>query len=365
VDAPVRPIVYKYADPSMGEVRRPVAAVPAVTVLLESHGEYLPAGRPVERRVRVALQSASDRERSASVSLALPRGLRADSASRTVTLPPRGQASVYFTIRGTLAPGWTRFDAAATSEGQRFESGYVPVEYAHIAPQQYYRPAATSLSVVDVRLPPGLNVAYIPGVGDNIPPMLTQLGVPVTVVDTAQLATFDFSRFSTVVVGPRAYETSDALVAANPRLFAFARRGGTLVVQYGQYEMMRPGMMPYPVTIARPHDRVTLEGAAVRILDPGARVLRAPNAITSRDFGDWVQERALYMPRTFDGAYAPVLELNDPGEPPNRGAILVAPLGRVTYVYTTLSFFRQLPAGVPGAARLFVNLLGAGVEAGR
>lgn len=360
VSVPARPIVYKYADPSTGEVRRPIAAVPAVTVLLENQGEYLPANRQVERRVRVALQSANDRERTVSVSLALPSGLRADSASRSVTLRPRGQASVYFTVRGALPAGSTRFNAVATSEGQRFTSGYVPVEYEHIAPQQFYRPAATHLSVVDIELPPGLNVAYIPGVGDNIPPMLRQLGVPVTVVDTAQVATFDFSRFSTVVVGPRAYEASDALVAANPRLFEFVRRGGTLVVQYGQYEMMRPGMMPYPVTIARPHGRVTLEAAPVRILDPGARLLRSPNVITERDFDAWVQERGLYMPQTFDASYVPLLELNDPGEPPNRGAILVAPLGRGTYVYTTLSFFRQLPAGVPGAARLLVNLLGAG-----
>lgn len=363
VRALVQPIVYKYADPSEGEIRRPVAAMPAVTVLLDSQSEYLPANRQVERRIRVAVRSAGDRERTVRVALSLPDGLHADSASRTLTLRPRGQGSVYFTVRGALPAGWTQFGAVATSEGQRFTSGFVPIEYENIAPHQFYRPATTALSVVDVRLPPGLNVAYIPGVGDNVPPMLTQLGVPVTVVDTAQVGTVDFSPFTTVVVGPRAYEASEALVAANTRLLDFARRGGTVVVQYGQYEMMRAGMMPLPVAIARPHDRVTLEDAPVRVLEPGARVLRGPNVITVSDFDDWVQERGLYMPRTFDAGYVPVLELNDPGEPPIRGALLVAPLGRGTYVYTTLSFFRQLPAGVPGAARLFVNLLGAGSPA--
>ncbi|MBA3891413.1 MAG: PIG-L family deacetylase, partial [Gemmatimonadaceae bacterium] len=366
VRAPVQPIVFKYADPSKGEIRRPVAIVPAVTLLFENQVEYLPANRPVERRVRVAVQSASDRERIVSVALKLPLGLRADSASRTVTLQSRGEASVYFAVRGSMPAGSAEISAEATSEGLRYRTGFVPIEYEHIAPQQLYRPATKALSVVDVRLPPGLRVAYIPGVGDNVPPMLTQLGVPVTVVGTDQVAVFDFSRFTTVVVGPRAYETSDALVAANPRLLDFARRGGTVVVQYGQYEMMRPGMMPYPVTIARPHDRVTIEDAPVRILDPSAPVLRTPNAITTADFDAWIQERGLYMPRTFDAAYVPVLEVNDPGEPPNHGAILVAPVGRGTYVYTSLSFFRQLPAGVPGAARLFVNLLGAGTPpAGR
>ena len=233
----------------------------------------------------------------------------------------------------------------------------MPVEYPHIAPQRYYRMAMTYLSVVDIVVPSSLKVGYIPGVGDNVPPMLRQLGVPVTVLDTAALATADLSGFTTLVVGPRAYEASGALVAANPRVLEFARRGGTVVVQYGQYEMTRPGIMPYPITIARPHDRVTLEEAPVRILDPQARALRAPNRITAQDFEGWVQERALYMPRTFDERYVPLFEMHDPGEPPNRGAVLIAPVGRGTYVYTTLSFFRQLPAGNPGAARLLVNLM--------
>jgi hypothetical protein len=117
--------------------------------------------------------------------------------------------------------------------------------------------------------------------------------------------------------------------------------------------------MPYPITINRPHDRVTVENVPVTIIDSSAAVLRAPNRITTRDFDGWIQDRSLYMPRTFDPSYTPVLEMNDPGEQPNRGALLVAPLGRGTYVYTTLAFFRQLPNGVPGAARLFLNLLAA------
>jgi hypothetical protein len=123
--------------------------------------------------------------------------------------------------------------------------------------------------------------------------------------------------------------------------------------------MMRPGIMPYPVTINRPHDRVTVESAPVTILDSTAAILRAPNRITGRDFDGWVQDRSLYMPRTFDPRYTPVLEMSDPGEQPIRGALLVAPLGEGTYVYTTLAFFRQLPNGNPGAVRLFANLLAA------
>jgi hypothetical protein len=131
------------------------------------------------------------------------------------------------------------------------------------------------------------------------------------------------------------------------------------VVQYGQYEMMQRGIMPHPITISRPHTRVTVEESPVALLDPEHPTLRAPNRIGPRDFEGWVQERALYMPSQFDSAYTVPLAMNDPGEPPSRGALLVTPYGRGLYVYTTMAFFRQLPAGVPGAARLFVNLLSA------
>jgi hypothetical protein len=131
------------------------------------------------------------------------------------------------------------------------------------------------------------------------------------------------------------------------------------VVQYGQYEMLAPGILPYPVTLARPADRVTVENSPVRIIDSTATVLTAPNRITERDFEGWVQDRSLYMPRTHDAAWRPVIAMQDPGAPANDGGILVARLGRGTYVYTTLAFFRQLPDGVPGAARLLVNLLAA------
>jgi hypothetical protein len=216
---------------------------------------------------------------------------------------------------------------------------------------------------VDVRVPRTLRVGYVAGVSDNVAATLEQLGIPVTVIPAGELGRANLAGFTTVVVGPRAYEAHPELAAANHRLLDFARRGGTVVVQYGQYEMTQPGIMPFPITINRPHDRVTHEDAPVAILAPNAPELRAPNRITDADFAGWVQERGLYMPRTFDERYRPLLGMNDPGEAQNRGAILVAPLGQGRYVYTTLAFFRQLPAGVPGAARLFVNLLSAGLPA--
>jgi hypothetical protein len=269
------------------------------------------------------------------------------------------QATVAFRVRGTLRPGTHVVRAEAESEGERFTTGSQLVDYEHIRPQRLYRPAETAIQAVDVAVPPSLAVGYVPGVGDNVAPMLAQLGVPVTVLDPATLATADLSRFTTLVVGPRAYEAHPALPAQRARLLEWARGGGTLVVQYGQYEMTQPGVMPHPITLGRPAQRVTLEEAPVTVLDPAARVLTTPNRIGPADWDGWVQERALYMPATADSAYRPVVALHDPGEPANPNALLVAPLGRGTYVYTALSLFRQLPAGNPGAARLFVNLLAA------
>jgi hypothetical protein len=291
------------------------------------------------------------------VSLTLPRGLTADSASRSVTVDSAGTRRITFRVRGSLASGDHSVSASAAADGRTYSSGYIPIDYDHIEPQRMFRPATLRLKAMDVTVPPNTNIAYVQGVGDNVAPALEQLGIPVTTIAARDVPTVDLSKFSAVVVGPRAYDANRELIDNNTYLLDYARNGGTLVVQYGQYEMMRPGAMPYPITIARPHDRVTEEVAPVTIVDAASPVLNAPNRITPRDFEGWVQERSLYMPRTFDSRYQTVLETNDPGAPPNRGGILIAPYGRGLYVYTTLAFFRQLPAGVSGATRLFVNLI--------
>ncbi|MFN2397450.1 MAG: PIG-L family deacetylase [Gemmatimonadaceae bacterium] len=355
------PVVNRFADPIRGEIQRPVAVVPAVSVNLDKRVELMGAHATSDRRLNVQLRSADSASREVTLTLDLPAGLTADSASRTITLPNYGATrTVAFRLRGKLPVGVHAVHAVATSKGQTFSDGYTSIEYDHIRPQNIYRDATVILQSVDVKLPPRVNVAYVPGVGDNSAPVLQQLGLPVTLLDPAVLGTTDLSRYTTIVIGPRAYESSEALVTNNARLLDYVKDGGTLVVQYGQYEMTRPGIMPYPITINRPHDRVTDENAPVRVLGTGHRLLTTPNRITAQDFEGWIQERSLYMPRTFAEQYEPLLSLNDPGEAANNGAILVASYGKGTYVYTTLAFFRQLPAGVPGAVRLFVNLLGAG-----
>jgi len=166
------------------------------------------------------------------------------------------------------------------------------------------------------------------------------------------------SRFTSIVVGPRAYEASDVLVRNNARLLDYARKGGTLVVQYGAQDMNRfPGVVPYPMQWGRPAARVTMEQAPVTVLQPTNPLLVGPNRIGAADWADWAQERATYMPSTFDKRYTPLLAMNDPNEPVQQGGLLVAPLGKGRYVYVTLALFRQLPNGVPGAARILANLV--------
>jgi hypothetical protein len=240
---------------------------------------------------------------------------------------------------------------------------------------------------MSVALPRLRRVGYVRGAADRVPEALAEAGVPVVLLDPAALERQSLGGFDVIVIGPRAYETDPAMLIANSRLLDYVRTGGTLIVQYQQYVYFRGGYPPFPMELAsrepgqannaaavtkKPaaaglttsliggHDRVTDEHAPVRLLDPASPLASRPNKLTDADWAGWVQERGLYIPREWDSRYQPVLETSDPGESPLRGALLVAPLGKGHYVYTGVSFFRQLPAGVPGAFRLFANLLAVG-----
>ena len=353
------PVVYRYADPARGERRRPVAAVPAIGVTFPDAVQYARVGSSLDRVYSVLVRSSASAPRGVTVSLSLPAGLSTDSLVRRTALPPFGSTTVSFRVRGTLPAGKHYVSATATSNGETFMHGWVPIEYDHIRPMRYYRPAGVEINAVDAALPKNAQLAYIRGVGDNVAPMLQELGVSVTMLSPEQLATADLSRFGSVVVGPRAFAASPVLAAQAGKLQDYARNGGTVVVQYGQSEMQAAGILPYAITLSRTAERVTDEKASVRVLDAHSPLLSSPNRITDADFSGWVQERSTYMPTTADPHYLHLLEMHDPGERPNENSVLVAPLGKGAYVYTTLALFRQLPAGVPGAARIFLNLLAA------
>jgi hypothetical protein len=296
--------------------------------------------------------------------LVVPRGISVDSAVRTVALTPGTETLVPFTLRGTLPRG--RHVISVSAEARvggapvTFATGFQRIEYDHIRPQHIYRPAAVALEAVETGAPPAGLVGYIDGLADNVMPALVQLGATVEKLPAAAISATGLTRFRVIMVGPRALEAQPALASKMPLLQAWVKNGGTMIVQYQQGDIGRPGMAPFPMTFARPAARVTEEDAAVRVLRADSPLLNRPNRIERTDWNGWVQERATYMPTTADSAYTPVLGMNDPGEPENPNALLTAKIGKGTYVFTTLALFRQLPAGVPGAARLLVNVLNAG-----
>jgi hypothetical protein len=354
------PVVNRVADPVKGELMLPVAAVPGITIGLDHSVEYIRANVPVKRQLRVNILSAYAAPETVQVSLQLPKGLVADSATRIRVLTPESPAaSVIFNLKGTVAPGRLQLGAIATHDGTQAATGYYTINYDHITTQRMYAPSGMWLEAVPVTLPTHAHVGYIMGVGDSGLEALAQLDVPVDRIEPSTLSALDLTRYTAIVVGPRAYASNAALVQNNAHLLAYVKKGGTLIVQYGQTEMMKPGIMPFPIQLARTAERVTVEQAPVTVLAPKSPLLNTPNKIGAGDWEGWVQERATYMPTTFDKNYTPVLQMNDPGEPPNNAALLVAHYGRGTYVYVTLALFRQLPSGVPGAARILMNLISA------
>jgi len=221
----------------------------------------------------------------------------------------------------------------------------------------YYQPAVQRVSIADVKVPKDLRVGYVMGAGDDIPAVLQQIGMDVTLIPPDKLGSEDLSRYQTVILGIRAYDTQKDVIANNKRLLDFVQAGGRLVVQYnaatGDFNTAK--LTPYPATLSR--TRVSVEEAPVKILEPANPIFHSPNEIAQKDFEGWVQERGLYFMSDWDSKFTPLLESHDPGEAEQKGGLLIARYGKGTYIYTGYAFFRQLPAGVPGAVRLFVNLV--------
>jgi len=364
-----REATFRDVDPRQGELRRPVLVVPAMSVGLEPEVSILPTSGPRRPlRFHVRLQAAGARPVAGAWSVAVPRGWTAQPAGGRVTLAPgeSREVEVSVTAPAGVQPGSVPVSAAFTADGGgRYTRGLQLVDYPHVRARPIYHDAASTVRAFEVAVPAGLRVAYVEGAGEVGPGILRQLGITPSVLTGDSLAGADLSKYDVIVTGIRAYEVRRDLGAANPRLLEYVRQGGTLIVQYNKYEMVEGHFNPFPITLANPHDRVTDEAAPVRVLDPASPVFNRPNRITDADWQGWVQERGLYFAHTWAPEYTPLLEMNDPGEAPMRGSLLVAKYGRGTYVYTGLAFNRQLPEGVPGAWRLFANLLALGAKPGR
>ena len=356
-----KPVQFRYADDVRGELRRDVNVVPRMAVGLDTSLLVVPLGTaPHQQRVVVRATSFSPQAATGTLRLRLPQGWSSTPAEAPFTLRANGdQTSTPFVVTAPARRTSGRFEisAEATGIGATFSRDVQVIAYPHIQTHRLYWPATAIAQVFDLKVAP-VKVGYIMGSGDQVPEAIRRMGVDVTMLDGDALATGDLSRFDTIVVGIRASETNPDFVANNGRLLDYMQRGGTMIVQYQQQEYANRMLPPYPATPpTNANPRVTVEDAPVKILVPAHPVFNFPNRITDADFSGWVQERNSYAFTTFDSRYVPLLETADPGEPPVRGAEVYADVGRGRYVYTSYSWFRQLPAGVPGAYRQFANLI--------
>jgi hypothetical protein len=352
---------FRGVDKATGEFLKPIQVVPALAVSLEPLMMAWPVDGENSRNFTATVVSRTGREMKGSIDLRVPDGWAVEPLNQTVSLSEAGpEASYTFEVirpAGVAEGEYSILARVQTDDGGEFEEGVSLVDYPHIRRSALLPPARSRISVFPASLPTGLRVGYVMGSGDGGPDALRQMGAQVDLLGPEALKQGDLHGFDAVVLGIRAYETRPDLAAANDRVLDYVRAGGTLIVQYNKYEYPQGGFAPYEVSISRPHDRVTDETAPVKILNPEQPVFRFPNSITDKDFEGWAQERGLYFLGTWGPEFTPLLEMSDPGESPKRGGLLAAQLGEGIYVYTGVAFFRQFPEGVPGAYRLFANLV--------
>ena len=354
-----QPVTY-IETTSTSVMRVPLRIVPAYTVAVDPRQmvEVLRAQHdPFNVFLRV--HSYSSKAASVTVGLDVPDGL---TSSPPVGLDFSGIGDQYAEFSVTppkeLDAGHFAVKAYALRGAEKFSTTLEPLP--SMPTILWSEPAECVVHAFDVNVPAKLHVGYISAEGEPIPDALRRLGIDVEMLDTAALAFGDLSRYDAIVVGVRAYELRPELAGANQRLLNYVSAGGTLLVQYNRdsiWDKLQPA--PYPAKIGTPTPRITDETSPVKFLKPDDPLLNQPNKITEADFAGWVQERGLYFWSKFDSRYTPLLAMNDPGEKDLEGALVYTHYGKGTYIYTGLAFFRELPEGVPGAYRLFVNLISA------
>ena len=357
-------MVTPFVDEAGVERARPLAVVPAFSVALEPGSQVISTHNGSSSAVAVGVASNLSRKVVGVLHLELPGGWRSEPAQFAVEFAGRGEKKdfQFKVFPAGLQEGRAKVRAVLESEGEKFNEGYTLVTREDLGSFYYYQPAVQRVSIVDVRAPHDLKIGYIMGAGDDIPTVLKQVGMDVTLIPAENLANEALSQYGTIVLGIRAYDTQKDVVANNKKLLDYVAAGGTLVVQYntGVGDFNGGHFTPYSAELSRA--RVSVEEAPVAILAPEDGVFHYPNEITAHDFDGWVQERGLYFMDKWDEHFRPLLSCHDPGEDAQKGGLLRAQYGKGTYIYTGYAFFRQLPAGVPGPVRLYVNLLNAGHE---
>jgi LmbE family N-acetylglucosaminyl deacetylase len=354
------PLLYRSTDPVEGELYRPFEIRPRLTTQVEEKVYIFANENP--QKIKVRLKSHSS-DVSGLIRLKGPGSWRITPDSQPFSLAGKyEEAEVTFDAFPPKTAGEADLTVEAEVEGDKISRALVEISYPHIHRQVYFPDSRFKVVKLDVKTV-GKRLGYIMGAGDEVPEALQALGYEVTLLDDAMLENTDLSRFDALITGVRAYNTRGSVNLAKGRLLRYVEHGGTLLVQYNvSWPQSMEGIGPYPLTIGR--DRVSDETAPVVFLAPGHPLLNFPNKITTKDFEEWVQERGLYFASQWDKRYETVLSCHDPNESDKEGGLLYARYGKGVFIYTGFAWFRQLPAGVPGAFRLFANMIAAGKTAG-
>ena len=360
----VRGVTHRYVDRSTGELTRPVTIVPPVSVRVSEAALMFPVAEA--RKVEIVLK-ANQANSKGSLRLNIPAGWKTDPASLDFNiLAADEEKTLSFIVTPPAKEATGILNAIATVNGREITQGTRVIQYPHIPPQTLAPPATAKLVRFDAKIL-SKRVGYIMGAGDEVPDALRQMGCDVILLTDMDLTTGSLAQYDAIVTGVRAFNTRPDLRANAQRLFdEYVAKGGTLIVQYNVLEggfmggdpTLLSKVGPYPMTISR--DRVTDEFAPILFPKEDHRLLQYPNRISAKDFEGWVQERGLYFANKWDDRYQPLFSTQDPGEKPMLGGTLVTKYGKGNYIFTPYAWFRQLPAGVPGAYRIFANFLSAG-----
>ena len=348
-------INYRINDPVRGEVITPFYTLPQLGINFEKEVNLYP--NDSAQTIRLEVTNYGQRFEG-EVELCFPNGWTIDQVKKKVSLNERGaSAFVSYQLSPTAKAESGLMGPLVHVNGKTMDKSFSvkEINYEHIPKQYVSQPSEAKLVRLDLTLP-NKKVGYIMGAGDLVQTNLQAIGFPVTSIDIESISQEELNQFDTILVGIRAFNVLESLKYKNQLLFDFAAQGGTLIVQYNTSRRMQTKeILPYPIELSR--DRVTDENSRVRILEPKHAAFNSPHKISAKDFEGWVQERGLYFANNWDPKITPLLGMNDEGESEKLGSLLVAPHGNGTVVYTGLSFFRELPAGVPGAYRLLLNLI--------
>ncbi len=348
-----REVIYKYNDDVKGEVYKPLDIIPDVTTSIQS--KVVLFNDNSSQTIDVKVKAGKDNVQGL-VQLEIPENWKVTPKSISFNLSKKGEEqTVSFQIIPSKKASEVIAKCIATVDSKRFDKEQFPINYEHICKQQVLKTSEAKLIKLDIKTNKE-KIVYIMGAGDEVPKCLTQMGYSVTVLKPEDITTEKLNNFDVVMTGIRAYNTIQALAFKQQMLFDFVKEGHNMIVQYNTLDdLVTKDIAPYALKISR--DRVTDENAFVTFLEPKHPILNTPNSLSPADFQGWKQEQGLYYPNEWDLAFVPIIAANDQGETSKKGAILVAKYGKGNYIYTGLSFFRELPEGVSGAYRLMANMI--------